>query len=519
MNLNISNDSISTLGHRYTTTYVIKKGYFNLVRCLLCLDADPNYVDDKEIDKRTSLIYTTFIKDNRWAENVAYTLLEHGADLKKSDSKGLNPIHYCCTFGRDALLKIFLESVDFDLSCSLDSNGNSCMHYAIRSGNVKCVNLLIRKYVSSNFTKKINLKNRFGLRPIDIQNEDGVTDFEQCKQYLINHINLSNKIKLTELKAKLEIEAALKEKLKLKKKKTKKTKNSIQQIQKKVQPDTQKDKVDFFKTQLNESEFLDKFSNNKNPKPTSNLANNSNFNHFIGKTKLKSKKEFIMPKIVISEEKVENHALDETSLCDALQSSYFLDKSQAIDLKLESVEPMDKNESIKLTLLSALLTYKDFLINLIEYNDLFFAKEHMLKDGLNYKLSRIERPKSELSKPKCKIKESNWKKSLPNVFAVYEAELTPSFRHSIRPPVIKKVKSNQNYYEDLKTKAKLGAQARKKKSKIVIVRNSLFSKLSSGSQFSISPESYYESSVFEDESSNNHLNGKTTSILRKRKES
>lgn len=522
MNLKISNDSILTLGNRYTTTYVIKKGYFNLVRCLLCLGADPNYVDEKEINNRTSLIYTTFIKDNRWAENVAYTLLEHGADLKKSDSKGLTPIHYCCTFGRDALLKIFLQSVDFDLSCSLDLNGNSCMHYAIGSGNVKCVNLLIRKFTSSSFTKKINLENRFGLKPIDIHNEEFVTNIEECKQCLVNQINLSNKIKIGEFKAKLEAEAALREKSKLKKKKTKKTKNFIHQTAKNVQTNTQKDnKTDFFPTQLNESEFLDKFPKKKYSKQTSNLINNSNFNHFIGKAKVNSKKEFEIPKIIINEDQIEKSDLDEINLCNDFQSSIFFDKSQAFDLKLESVEPMQKNESIKLTFLSFLLVYKDFIVNLIEYNDLFFAKEHMLKDGLTYKLCRIERPKSELSKPKCQNNESNWKKSLPNVFAVYEAELSSSFRHSIRPPVIKKVKSNKNYYEDLKAKAKLGAQARKKQSKIVIVRNSLFNKLASSSQFSISPESYSESSVFEEESSNLRLNGRTSnlSILPKRKES
>ncbi|RMZ95777.1 Receptor-interacting serine threonine- kinase 4 [Brachionus plicatilis] len=517
MNFKIQNESISSLSHRYTTTYAIKKGYFNLVRCLLCLGADPNYVEEKENLNRTSLIYTTFIKDNRWAENVAYTLLENGADLSKSDSKGLNPIHYCCTFGRHELLEVFLKSVDFDLSCSLDLNGNSCMHYAIRSGSIRCANLLTKKFVSSNFSKKMNLKNRFGLRPIDIQNQEN--DLEECKKPLMDHINLENKNKIGELKAKLEIEASLKEKLK--KKKTKKPKKVIDKEQSATNEKENKILETFFNTQLDESEFLAKTQDNFY-KPAPKLISNSNFNHFTGKLKTKQKNELKIPKIVINAVESDKDDGQEAGTCEALQKpSLFHSDYPTFDLKLESVEQMDTNESIELTLKSFLLTFKDFLSNLIEYNDLFFAKEHMLKDGLHYKLSRVERPKSLENRVKEKKKTSNWKESLPNVFSVYETELTSSFRSSIRPPVIKKVKSNQKYYEDLKTKAKQIALTRKKKSKIIIVRNSLFNKLSSGSQFSLSPESYTESSVFEDELSILPSNGRasTLSVLRKRKES
>lgn len=82
---------------RYTVTYVIKKGYFNLVHPLLSLGADPNHVDtdDRNGMRRNALIYTTFIRDEKWALSVARCLLENGADLSVADSRRLTPIHYC----------------------------------------------------------------------------------------------------------------------------------------------------------------------------------------------------------------------------------------------------------------------------------------------------------------------------------------------------------------------------------------------------------------------------------------
>lgn len=94
---------------KYTLTYAIKKGYFNLVRTLLGLGADPNQVDASEERtngptaplKRNPLIYTTYIRDLTWAKNIARLLLEHGADLSHTDSRRLTPIHYCNYFSHD----------------------------------------------------------------------------------------------------------------------------------------------------------------------------------------------------------------------------------------------------------------------------------------------------------------------------------------------------------------------------------------------------------------------------------
>lgn len=206
-----SRSTKSIAQQKYTTTYVIKRGYFNLVRCLLSLGIDPNQVEANEPLARTSLIYTTFIRDEKWSLSVARNLLECGADLKQTDSRFLTPIHYCCAFGKLALLRLFLDSLDFDLSKSIDLNGNTCMHYAIRSHNLKCVQMLLDKYKSGHMGSRANLMNIFGLRPSQVEmggdvdkNKksicDGTDSIETCKEELLNFINeISSQMKLEEV--------------------------------------------------------------------------------------------------------------------------------------------------------------------------------------------------------------------------------------------------------------------------------------------------------------------------------
>ncbi len=142
---------------KYTITYVLRRGYFNLVRYMLTMGIDPNQVSvEKELigstldNSCTALILCTFIKDETWCLNVARNLLEHGAFLHRTDSRFLNAIHYCCAFGREKLLECYLgiflinlfrfdffqtltwlldfssslDSLDFDLSKAVDLNGN-----------------------------------------------------------------------------------------------------------------------------------------------------------------------------------------------------------------------------------------------------------------------------------------------------------------------------------------------------------------------------------------------------------
>jgi hypothetical protein len=154
---------------KYTLAYVVRKGYFNLVRYLLNHGVDPNQLDDTDKTRRTSLIYCTFIKDDEWAISIAQNLLEFGASLKKADIKQLNPLHYCSTFGKEKLLEVFLNSLDFDFLNAVDLHGNTCLHYAIKFRNLGCLRLLLNKFRQYN-VKDIELENYYGLLPTDILN-------------------------------------------------------------------------------------------------------------------------------------------------------------------------------------------------------------------------------------------------------------------------------------------------------------------------------------------------------------
>jgi hypothetical protein len=204
---------------QYTVVYVIKKGYFNLVRHLLDLGVDPNYVSDKDDSQmRSPLILATFIRDDRWAFNVAQNLLEYGASLRQTDLNHLTAIHYCCAFARPHLLELLLNSLDFDLSKSVDTNGNSCIHYAMRSHSLKCLQLLIKKYnsyymtspvpyyESESLNEKLNFRNKLGLRPIDlgeeIENEahnfvySGRDSLRTCRSTLVEFLSIECVAKL-----------------------------------------------------------------------------------------------------------------------------------------------------------------------------------------------------------------------------------------------------------------------------------------------------------------------------------
>lgn len=153
---------------RFNIAYVIKKGYFNLVRYLLNIGADPNVRDrDKNSSKRFGLIYCTFIEDEKWALNIAQNLLECGAYLRNKDEYGLTALHYCAAFGLSKLLKLFMESLDFDLTKELDNDGNNVLHYAVKSQNVSCINVLLEKCQQSHINGLDKMTNNNGYTALE----------------------------------------------------------------------------------------------------------------------------------------------------------------------------------------------------------------------------------------------------------------------------------------------------------------------------------------------------------------
>ena len=175
---------------RFTIMYALKKGYLNLIRHLLCTGVNPNQTDSKDKHSRTPLIYCAYIKDTNWALSIAQNLLECGANIKQCDNRGLNVLHYCCTFNKYKLLELFLNSLDFDLLNEVDINGNTCLHYATAFRNLKCIRLVLSKCKQYNLTN-IERENAFEFKPSDMLNLNHIHFSkeidEKCKLILVNY--------------------------------------------------------------------------------------------------------------------------------------------------------------------------------------------------------------------------------------------------------------------------------------------------------------------------------------------
>lgn len=191
---------------RYTATYAIKKGYFNLVSSLLAEGADANNRVDAR--GRTALIYAMHIRDEAWAVSVTRSLLASGADLSATDTRGLTALHYCCAYGRVALLRLMLGALDFDMGEARDMNGNTCVHYAVRARSVACVRALLEKYARAHLEcgARVDAENRFGLRPSQVTDESSEEDGGKhdegessaicvCKDELLNFVKITSQLK------------------------------------------------------------------------------------------------------------------------------------------------------------------------------------------------------------------------------------------------------------------------------------------------------------------------------------
>lgn len=166
--------------------------------------------------------------------------------------------------------------------------------------------------------------------------------------------------------------------------------------------------------------------------------------------------------------------------------------------------PIDDTMAKKLTAKSFLIDLKELLFNLIDYSDLFYAREHMVKTifreekpivnrlssksalGLitvnennnnsptinsnnnNRKVGKVidfDRTKSNLESNSS----LNWKSSLPNVYNVLESYMTTSYRDTIKPPLSSKVKYTNKNMNDLRNQIRRAAYFNRKYSSISFI--------------------------------------------------
>ena len=133
---------------------VIKNGYFQQVRFLVDHGVD---LDQRDEERRTALMLCAFIEPEAWGVGICRLLIEKGVTLFLKDRYGLNAFHYAVIYERVDLVRVYLKAIDFNLNEG-DKQGNTALHYAVRSGNSCITRLIAQMYVKYeiNFDKMNN---------------------------------------------------------------------------------------------------------------------------------------------------------------------------------------------------------------------------------------------------------------------------------------------------------------------------------------------------------------------------
>ncbi|XP_060082111.1 putative ankyrin repeat protein RF_0381 [Ylistrum balloti] len=92
-------------------------------------------------------------------ETCARILINRGAAVKHPDKWGLTPLMYCMTLQYHNIAELLLQRDPSVVRCQ-DHKGRTALHFAIESGNVKLVELLI------SYGADANVQERFGLTPL-----------------------------------------------------------------------------------------------------------------------------------------------------------------------------------------------------------------------------------------------------------------------------------------------------------------------------------------------------------------
>ncbi|XP_033759448.1 serine/threonine-protein phosphatase 6 regulatory ankyrin repeat subunit B-like [Pecten maximus] len=109
-------------------------------------------------------------------EACAKVLIDHGAEVKRPDKWGLTPLMYCMTLQYIDIAQLLLQRDPSVVKCQ-DHKGRTALHFAIETGNVELVKILIASDAD------VNAQERFGMTPLmmvcssDFQNEAILLDF------------------------------------------------------------------------------------------------------------------------------------------------------------------------------------------------------------------------------------------------------------------------------------------------------------------------------------------------------
>jgi len=155
----------------------LKYGLFYEARCLIEQQRDAMGLLNEEYDSDPNendlplLIMSTLINDENSAFNLCSLLIEKGYNVNFCDVNGLCALNYAIIFERVKLVKLFLNTFDFNLDSSFDCYNNCLLHYVYAIDNTditKMFTKIFKKYYETDLNLLKKYQNRDGLSAYDL---------------------------------------------------------------------------------------------------------------------------------------------------------------------------------------------------------------------------------------------------------------------------------------------------------------------------------------------------------------
>ena len=149
-----------------------------------------NYINVNIQDKHGETAAHYCVINNRMG--FLKTLIRHNCDLNIKNEDGQNALYKACVLGRDQMISLFLETMEFDLN-DVDSKDETVFMALVRSRNIELLNKI------KIDDEIVNRPNYFGETPLHIATKAGdikVIDFLLKNKAFVNAKNKSGETPL-----------------------------------------------------------------------------------------------------------------------------------------------------------------------------------------------------------------------------------------------------------------------------------------------------------------------------------
>lgn len=158
---------------------------------LLDSGAEVEFVDEEGL---SPLLRVCLIEDgkHRTRSSLLKLLLQHGANVNRTDPQGRHALAWCCIHGKEDIVRLLLGLAYYDIDLNKqDNEGNTPLMQAVKSGNANIVKLLV------------DALNKFKI-DIDVRNHEDRTPYleakhlghEECAEILLKEGKASKDIQV-----------------------------------------------------------------------------------------------------------------------------------------------------------------------------------------------------------------------------------------------------------------------------------------------------------------------------------